>query len=248
MTQTQRTETVLVLRFRCFMLISSGSINLGDYAKALKLYNIAEEEIMNSFTEPEVSLKLSTVYLNIGICYIYMNNPNIAEKYLRSALTKSEGILGNEVIYKLHADINENLGVAYEQSSKSKEALNCYKKSLKTKFSLYGESHEEVLDLQYKISNLYFLNKQFKEAEEIMSSMSDVILKEKLHTVDSHLLYRYGSYFYLTGVILMKNNKNILAKEYFIRALKIWNDILNKSDPVIASIQAMLKVCEKSKI
>ena len=246
-TQTLSTETIFSIRYKCLMQIGSGSINFGDYAKALKIYNIAEEEIVANFSEPELNLKLSSIYLNIGICYIYMNNPNIAEKYLRNALSKTEGMLGNEIIYKMHADINENLGVANEQIFKYKEALNFYKKSLKTKFSLYGENKEEVLDLQYKISNVYIMNKQYKEAEEIMTCMSDVILKEKLQSSSADMFYRYGAYFYSTGLVLLKNNKNILAKEYLNKALMIWRDILLKSDPVFVSIQNLLKICEKSK-
>jgi len=39
--------------------------------------------------------------LNIGIVYIYMTNYNTAEKYLRKGLLQTEGMLGNEIIYKI---------------------------------------------------------------------------------------------------------------------------------------------------
>ncbi len=145
----------------------------------------------------------------------------------------------------MHADLNENLGVVNEQIGKPKEAINFYKKSLKTKFSIYGESHDEVLDLQYKISCIYMTNKQFKEAEEIMTAMTDVILKEKLNKSLMHQFYRYGVYFYTTGTILLKNGKHNPAKDYLNKANSLWKDILNPSDPALNSLYSLLKICNK---
>jgi tetratricopeptide (TPR) repeat protein len=141
------------------------------------------------------------------------------------------------------------MGVVNEHLGKPKEAINFYKKSLKTKFGLYGENHDEVLDLQYKISSIYITNKQYKEAEEIMTAMTDVVLKEKLNSNNSksftHQFYRYGVYFYTTGTVLLKNNKLSLAKEYLNKANSLWKDILNPSDPVLNSLYSLIKVCNK---
>jgi tetratricopeptide (TPR) repeat protein len=174
-----------------------------------------------------------------------MNNYNIAEKYLKKGLTQSEGMLGNEIIYKLNADLNENLGVVLEFNMKPKEALNYYKKSLKAKFTLFGENNEEVLDLQYKISSVYISLKQYKEASEIMTAMTEVILKEKLDNTPVDNFYRYGVYFYTTGMLLLKNGKNSSAREYLNNALVMWKDIVSSDDPAIKSLQAMIKICDK---
>jgi hypothetical protein len=54
------------------------------------------------------------------------------------------------------------MGIVLEHNSKLQDALSCYKKSLKIKFNLYGESHEEVLELQYKIASIFMQLKQVK--------------------------------------------------------------------------------------
>ena len=128
---------------------------------ALKAYFSCENDLPKICKEPELNVKLSSVYFNIGLCYIYLGNKNIAEKYLKKALAHTEGILGNDVIHKLNADIFENLGVVYELMNRFKDSLIFYKKSLKLKFNLYGEAHDEVLELQYKISECYLSLKQF---------------------------------------------------------------------------------------
>jgi hypothetical protein len=130
--------------------------------------------------------------------------------------------------------------------NKPKESMNFYKKSLKTKFNLYGENHDEVLDLQYKIACVYITNKQYQEAHDIMVAMTEVILKEKLNHPDKiNYFYRYGVYFYTTGIILMKINKNNLAKEYLNKSNLMWKDILNTNDPVLYSLNTLIKLCDK---
>jgi tetratricopeptide (TPR) repeat protein len=146
------------------------------------------------------------------------------------------------------------MGVYNEINNNQKEALNFYKKSLKTKFHLFGDNHDEVLDLQYKIASVYISLKQFKEAEEIMMAMTDVVTKEKLRvnteknenfkaSIDNY--YRYGVYFYTAGVLLLKNNRNFLAKEYLNKANVMWKDIVNPNDPGLTSIKNMLKICDR---
>ena len=84
------------------MLIGAVSINIGDFSKALKSYTIAEGEITKYLTEPELNVKLASIYLNLGICYIHMNNPNLAEKLFKKGLIQTEGMLGNEIIHKVN--------------------------------------------------------------------------------------------------------------------------------------------------
>lgn len=236
-------------RFKCYMLIGATSINIGDYTKSLKVYDQVEKEVSQIFQEPELNLKVASINLNVGICYIYLNNFSIAERYLRKAHKSIDGILGNEIIQRLTSDINENLGLVYDNTGKSKEAINYYKKSLKVKFSSYGDKHNEVLDLQYKISSAYLNLKMFKEAEEIMIAVTDVITNHKIasggssEVIDSY--YRYGVYFYTTGIILLKQLKRDQAKEYLKKAEVLWKDILASDDPSIASLNSLMKICEK---
>lgn len=236
-----------VYRYKTNMLLGAISMNLGEINNSLKAYCLCETELPLICKEPELNVKLSSVYLNIGICYIYLSNPNISEKYLKKALGQTEGILGNDTIHKLNADIFENLGVLYEQSTKYKESLINYKKALKLKFGLYGENHDEVLELQYKISSVYLALKQFREAEEILSSLTDLILKDKMQFATQEITYRYAVYFYTFGIILIKVNKANSAKFYLSKSKEIWDNLLNNDDPLLVNVCNLLKICDKTK-
>ena len=243
----QSPNTNSVFRHKAQMLLGAIALNLGEFNIALKAYTQCEEELPRICKEPELNVKLSAVYLNLGICYIYLANPNIAEKYLKKGLNQTEGILGNNTIHKLNADLFENLGLLYEQSFKFKESMVYYKKSLKLKFNLYGDNHDEVLELQYKISSVYLSLKQYKEAEEILSAMIEVVIKEKINYATQEVLYRYAAYFYTYGVILIKVNKTNMAKFYLLKSRDILNGFLMKDDPLFSNISNLVKLCDSGK-
>lgn len=95
-------KNMAIFRYKTQMLICSVSINLGDYGRAITLYSESEKEILDNFQQPELNLKLASVYLNIGICYIYLSNFNNAERYLKKGLGQTEGLLGNDIVYKVN--------------------------------------------------------------------------------------------------------------------------------------------------
>lgn len=238
-------NTNSIFRHKANMLLGAIALNLGEISTSLRCYVQCEEELPKICREPELNVKLSSVYLNLGICYIYLNNSNIAEKYLMKGLSQTEGILGNNTIHKLNADLFENLGCLYEQNNKYKESLVYYKKSLKLKFNLYGEKNDEVLELQYKISSAYLSLKQFKEAEEILSSMIELIIKQKMNYATQETLYRYAAYFYTYAVVLIKLNKNKMAKFYLAKSKEILDGFLVSEDPLFTNINNLMKVCDK---
>jgi len=136
------------------------------------------------------------------------------------------------------------MGIIQEVYGKQQDALNYYKKSLKTKFNFYGENNEEVLELQYKISCILIGLKKYKEAEDIMNAMTEVVFREKLNECEVDNMYRYGVYFYTAGIVFFKNNKMKLAKETFKKAEKLWKDILYNNDPSIISLNNFMKMIE----
>ena len=238
----------IIFRQKANMLLGAISLNLGEYNNSLKAYFSCENDLPKICKEPELNVKLSSVYFNIGLCYIYLGNKNIAEKYLKKALVHTEGILGNDVIHKLNADIFENLGVVYELMNRFKDSLIFYKKSLKLKFNLYGEAHDEVLELQYKISECYLSLKQFEQAEEILGSIVELILKEKINRASQECIYRYSTYFYTYGIVLIKLNRLNNAKIYFNKVLEIVDGFLLPNDPWIININDLMKICDTKKI
>ena len=125
-----------------------------------------------------------------------------------------------------------------------KDSLIFYKKSLKLKFNLYGEIHDEVLELQYKISGIYLSLKQFQQAEEILSSIVELILKQKIQNSPPEAIYRYSTYFYTYGVVLIKLNKMNNAKIYLNKVLEIVDGFLLPNDPWIYNINDLLRLCD----
>ena len=247
-TENNSTFEILIFRQKSNMLLGAISLNLGEYNNALKSYISCETELPQICKVPEFNVKLSAIYLNIGLCYIYLGNKNIAEKYLKKGLAQTEGILNNDTIHKLNSDLFENLGVVYEMMNRYKDSLIFYKKSLKLKFNLYGETHDEVLELQYKISSVYLSLKQFKEAEEILSSIIDLILKQKLGNAPQECIYRYAAYFYTFGVVLIKLNRTNTAKVYLTKSLEVINGLLLPNDPLIININDLIKICDSKTV
>ena len=238
----------IIFRQKTNMLLGAISLNLGEYNNALKAYFSCENDLPKICKEPELNVKLSSVYLNIGLSYIYLGNKNITIKYLKKALSQTEGILGNDIIHKLNADIFENLGVTYEMMHRYKDSLIFYKKSLKLKFNLYGEANDEVLELQYKISECYLSLKQFEQAEEILGSIVELILKQKINQASQEIIYRYSTYFYTYGVVLMKLNRFNNAKIYFNKTIEIIEGFLLPNDPWIININDLIKICDSKKV
>ena len=236
----------IIFRQKANMLLGAISLNLGEYNNSLKAYFSCENDLFKICKEPELNVKLSAVFLNIGLSYIYLGNKNIAEKYLKKALSQTEGILGNDIIHKLNADIFENLGVVYELMNRYKDSLIFYKKSLKLKFNLYGEAHDEVLELQYKISESYLSLKQFEQAEEILGSIVELIMKRKINKANQETIYRYVTYFYTYGVVLIKLNRLNNAKMYFNKVLDTINGFLLPNDPWIININDLIKILPKN--
>ena len=238
----------IIFRQKANMLLGAISLNLGEYNNSLKAYFSCENDLFKICKEPELNVKLSAVFLNIGLSYIYLGNKNIAEKYLKKALSQTEGILGNDIIHKLNADIFENLGVVYELMNRYKDSLIFYKKSLKLKFNLYGEAHDEVLELQYKISESYLSLKQFEQAEEILGSIVELIMKQKINKANQETIYRYATYFYTYGVVLIKLNRLNNAKMYFNKVLDTINGFLLPNDPWIININDLIKICDSKRL
>ena len=238
----------IIFRQKANMLLGAISLNLGEYNNSLKAYFSCENDLFKICKEPELNVKLSAVFLNIGLSYIYLGNKNIAEKYLKKALSQTEGILGNDIIHKLNADIFENLGVVYELMNRYKDSLIFYKKSLKLKFNLYGEAHDEVLELQYKISESYLSLKQFEQAEEILGSIAELIMKQKINKANQETIYRYVTYFYTYGVVLIKLNRLNNAKMYFNKVLDTINGFLLPNDPWIININDLIKICDSKRL
>ncbi len=97
----KNSKSIAVFRYKVNMLNGSVSINLGDYSRAIKVFSESEKEIIDNFEQPELNLKLASVYLNLGIAYIYLNNYNLAERFIKKGLGQTEGMLGNDIVYKV---------------------------------------------------------------------------------------------------------------------------------------------------
>lgn len=94
-------KNMAIFRYKVNMLIGSVSINLGDYARAIAVFSASEKEIIDNFEQPELNLKLASMFLNLGIAYIYLNNYNLAERFIKKGLGQTEGMLGNDIVYKV---------------------------------------------------------------------------------------------------------------------------------------------------
>ena len=105
-----------------------------------------------------------------------------------------------------------------------------------------------VGDGQIKISESYLSLKQFEQAEEILGSIVELIFKQKFNNANQETIYRYATYFYTYGVVLLKLNRLNNAKIYFNKVLEIINGFLLPNDPWIININDLIKICDSKKI
>ena len=95
-------KNIAIFRYKTNMLIGSVSINLGDYSKSVTVFLASEKDIIDNFEQPELNLKLASIYLNLAIAYIYLSNYNLAERFIKKGLGQTEGMLGNDIVYKVN--------------------------------------------------------------------------------------------------------------------------------------------------
>ena len=69
-----------------------------------------------------------------------------------------------------------------------------------------------------------------------------------MNKANKETIYRYSTYFYTYGVVLIKLNRFNNAKIYFNKVLDIVNGFLLPNDPWIININELIKICEPKKI
>lgn len=122
--------------------------------------------------------------------------------------------------------------------------MTFYKKALKIKFGFMGEKHDQVLDLQYKISCVKIADNNYLEAEEILNSVCTVVVKEKSKQPKVDKFYRYGVYFYTLGFSQLKNGKKKKAVGNLEKAKLMWQDIMHSDDQALKSVTELLAMCD----
>ena len=79
-----------------------------------------------------------------------------------------------------------------------------------------------------------------------MSSIIELILKQKVNNATQETIYRYSVYFYTFGVVLMKLKKINNAKIFFNKVLEIVDGFLLPNDPWVININDLLKKCDSN--
>ncbi|ETO36780.1 hypothetical protein RFI_00281 [Reticulomyxa filosa] len=85
-------------------------------------------------------------------------------RYLYEALDISIHYFGSHHPYV--ADLNNTLGICYDQAERYDEAIECYKKSLKIGLSVYGINHGWVANLYNNLGLAYDNNEEYDKAIE----------------------------------------------------------------------------------
>ena len=76
--------------------------------------------------------------------------------------------------------------------------------------------------------------------------MTEVVLKDKINFATQETIYRYASYFYTFGVVLIKMGKLNISRFYLLKAKDILEGFLNSDDPLFTNISNLVKVCDRA--
>ncbi len=128
---------------------------LGDYGKALKIYQLAIK-ILKKGTHADY-YNLALTYNNLAWLYYRKNNIKLAEKTYYLALNLIRGKTNNDLLGKIH----NGLGILYDLQGKYEEAIGFFKNSLALTCS--DLILQCICNLAFNIGNIYK-----KRADEIV--------------------------------------------------------------------------------
>ena len=99
-------------------------------------------------------------------------------------------------------------------------------------------------ELNANLNNIQALS----DKPNTMDGLTSNELKEKFNQASQEIIYRYSTYFYTYGVVLMKLNRFNNAKIYFNKTMEIIECFLLPNDPWIININDLIKICDSKKV
>lgn len=119
------------------------------------------------------------LYLNKGLCYMYMGNYGIAEENFRRALLCNEDVVGDRTYAQLKALVYQNLACLCELTGALDDAHEMYDRSIKVAYLLPPcnlcsatiwrrnlFASPGYFDLQYGLASVELRTKKLKECKE----------------------------------------------------------------------------------
>ncbi len=195
-----------------------------DYNKSLKYYTNALELVQQ---QKKDSLRISSLYNNIGITYASLNNTNKALEFL----LKSEKLGRN----KDNALIYSNIGELYLKKQDYNNAIKYLNKAAKIK-----ELDKKALANTYNSLAKYYIN--FDSIEIAKNYINKSISISERNTLITSLKESY----FLYSKIYSKQNNIELLKKYNNLYLSLSDSILNKKSLQILS-ETKIKFDAKTK-
>lgn len=193
---------------------------LGDYKKALKYYDLAEEAIVNQLSSS--SNRLIPVFVNKGNIFINLGELVKAENYLQKSISLLEKT-GNTVWL---SNIYNNLAIVNYEQKNYEKALNFYKKSLSIKEK---NPNVNIVTTLNGIARCYKELNNFESANLFyLKSINRLLGSDKQ---DSYFLADcYLNY----AVFLGESNKLDKMYPYLEKALSIYRNNFGGKHPDVA--------------
>ena len=175
--------------------------DLGDYTKAINYFEKAipmMESIGSTGT-------LSSLYTNIGVAYVNIDQPDKALEYYFKSITMSE----NSKDYITLASAYTNVGSAYQDEGNYNLAIEYLKKSNDIAMEIHA--NEIMIDNYKGLSEVYSQLKDFKQALSYHSRYTELrekLLNESNNKVINEMQTKFDS---------EKKDKELIKKETAIK-------------------------------
>ena len=183
--------------------------DLAQTDKALTFYKEAEYYLLK---ENDPRSFLSDVYVGIAHLYFFGKDVNKAEEYSEKAM---------DFGLKSYGEFNPNMTFVYNSyanilvsKKKYAEAISLLEKSLKIRENSYGKYHKWTCESNYKLAEVFVLDKQYDKAEIYFKKA--IIIGEKIKS----LQYLANAKSYLARMYIVQKKNLDEANNLLLSALE----------------------------
>ena len=128
--------------------IGNNYFSKGEFEKAFEYYSGALKDLQPN---SESDLSFAQLYLNKGLCCLYLNDYTVAERYFRKVIKTLIERMQDFRKDKLLVIAYKKIAFIQEMCNEANKALMFYVKALKVGLNVYQPDHLEIIDLHYHI-------------------------------------------------------------------------------------------------
>ncbi|CAI2372446.1 unnamed protein product [Moneuplotes crassus] len=223
--------------------IGNGYFSSGEFEKALEYYSQALKDLQ---ANDECQLSCGQLYLNKGLCCLYLQDYSVAERYFRKVIKTLVERMQDPRKDKLLVISYKKIAFIQEMCNEPNKALMFYVKALKVGLNAYQPDNLEIIDLHYHICRCFFKLNKLKEGINRLEKVIYMINSrhESFKQESPVYLSRLGDYYALLGNLYFTQRQFDFAQRCFESSLKVWKEFgIQEADLKCQKSLEFLKIC-----